>query len=1019
MDQLADRLKNLSPLQRAVLALKETQARLDALESQNNAPIAVVGMGCRFPGGAIDPVSYWRLLCNGVDAIRETPPDRWDVDRFYDPDPAAPGKMCSRCGGYLDRIDEFDNHFFGISDREAARIDPQHRLLLETAWEALEDAGVPPSSLRGSKTGVFVGISSTEYWMLLGTDLSQTDAYVGSGTALCLAPNRLSFVFGLQGPSMAMDTACSSSLVAVHLACQHIRKGECEMALAGGTNILLTPFASINLTKAGFYSRDGRVRAFDQAASGYVRSEGAGMVVLKPLAAALKNRDPIYAVIRGSAVNQNGTSNGLTAPSRGAQEQVIREACSRAKVSPGQIQYVETQGTGTRLGDTVEALALGSVLAEGRVNGSQCAIGAAKTNLGHMESASGIASLMKAALALKHGQLPPNLHFESPNPDIPFDRLPLRVLQKLEPWPDAGQPRLAGVSAFGFGGSNAHVVLEGPPAEVGKCDHSPEERQFGNQPPAGGRYLLPLSARTEKALHDLASRYVELLGHDSPAWRDVCYTAAVRRDHHDCRLAVLAGSAAEARELITSYLDGSPRPGVFSGRKPHGRNLKIAFVYDDMTETSPSYAVTLAASLPGFASILESLDLPESRSAKVAGTLRVPSAKQCSAAADGTRSVPATLQTLAVQLAMAAWWRSVGVTPSVVVGRGVGELAAACAAGILTAEEAFGCVAAFGQNGGSPSPCQGRAAMLPFLSSVDGQTHAGPDLGPAHWQTCLRRSQDWDSVAKVLAERAVDFCLKIGEGSGPAAPLPLEVGEPSVATLGRLYAAGVDVAWGAIAPADGRCVRLPTYPWQRRRLWAPRGPWLGTSAVASESSPSPESSSRPDLTAPYVAPQPGLETTIAEIWEEVLHVDHIGVHDNFFELGGHSLLATQVVSRLASRVQADLPLRDMFQSPTIAELAAKIRSAGADGRLASGPPIVPVPRDGVMLPSFTQEALWFLDQLERGRATYTIYSPVRIRGRLDVAAASRAVDDGPSMRYSAATRPCELAFRRWTVDRSR
>ena len=283
MEPLAERLKNLSPLQRAVVALKETQARLERWSDSAPSRSRSWAWPAVFPAARSIRSRYWQLLCAGVDAIRETPPDRWDVDRFYDPDPAAPGKMCTRWGGYLDEIDEFDNHFFGISDREAARIDPQQRLLLELAWEALEDAGLPPSSLRGTKTGVFVGISASEYGIMLSSDIALTDSHAAAGTSLCLAANRLSFAFGLQGPSMALDTACSSSLVAVHLACQHIRNGECEMALAGGTNLLLSPLGTINLTKAGFCARDGRVRAFDAAASGYVRSEGAGMVVLKPL----------------------------------------------------------------------------------------------------------------------------------------------------------------------------------------------------------------------------------------------------------------------------------------------------------------------------------------------------------------------------------------------------------------------------------------------------------------------------------------------------------------------------------------------------------------------------------------------------------------------------------------------------------------------------------------------------------------------------------------------------------------
>ena len=584
MDQLAERLKNMTPLQRAVFALKETQARLEALERARSEPIAIVGMACRFPGGVGDPASYWRLLCGGVDAIGPIPPDRWNADDFYDPDPAAPGKTCTRCGGFLERIDEFDNHFFGISDREAARIDPQHRILMELGWEALEDAGLPPSKLRGANIGVFMGIASSDYGMMLSGDLAQTDAHSATGTSLCLAANRLSFTFGFQGPSLALDTACSSSLVAVHLACQHIRHGECEAALAGGVSLLLSPISSINLTKAGFCSADGRVRAFDAAASGYVRSEGAGIVVLKPLSAALHGGDRVYAVIRGSAVNQNGASNGLTAPSRAAQEQVLREAYARAKVSPGLVQFVETQGTGTPLGDAIEAAALGSVLREGRPPESRCAIGAVKTNLGHLEAASGMASLMKAALALTHRQLPPNLHFQTPNPDIPFAALPLRVPRRLEPWPDSAETRLAGVSAFGFGGSNSHVVLEEPPAAAGAIL-------------AGGPRLLPLSARTDKALHALAERYGQFLRDNPPAWADVCFTAAAHREHHDCRLALLAGSPGQAADLLESFLSGQSQSNVFAGRKPFGRGRKMAFLFDDQAAVWKPYVPQLAEAL--------------------------------------------------------------------------------------------------------------------------------------------------------------------------------------------------------------------------------------------------------------------------------------------------------------------------------------------------------------------------------------------------------------------------------------
>ena len=419
-----------------------------------------MGVSCRFPGGANNPQAFWQLLAAGTDAIREIPGDRWDVDAFYDPDPRAPGKMNTRWGGFLDRFAEFDNTFFGISAHEAARVDPQQRLMLELAWEALEDAGLVPEQLEGSKTGVFVGISISEYGMMLSTDLTLTDAFVGTGTSLSIAANRISYAFDLCGPSVAVDTACSSALVGVHLACQSLRSGESRCALAGGVNMILTPTPLVNLTKAGFTSGDGKCRSFDADASGYVRSEGGGIVVLKTLSAALAENDPIYAIILGSAVNQDGHSNGLTAPNRPVQEAVLKEAYVRAGVSPGKVQYVETQGTGTLLGDAIEVQALTNVLAVDRPRGKGVSIGSVKTNLGHLEAAAGIAGLIKVALSIKNRTIPPSLHFRKPNPHAPFDRLPIDVPTRAKSWPQGDGPALAGLSAFGFGGTNAHLVLQ-------------------------------------------------------------------------------------------------------------------------------------------------------------------------------------------------------------------------------------------------------------------------------------------------------------------------------------------------------------------------------------------------------------------------------------------------------------------------------------------------------------------------------------------------------------------------------
>ncbi|EGO65796.1 type I polyketide synthase [Acetonema longum] len=420
-------------------------------------PIAIIGIGCRFPG-AQGHKAFWQLLQNGVDAIREAPPGYQRAGRSTGNRNAD--REQNGWGGFLEAIDEFDAPFFGISPREAVSMDPQQRLLLEVAWEALEDAGQVPERLAGQPVGVFVGVSGYEYGTLLNQFTTQ-DIYTATGNALSIVSNRISYLFNFQGPSLSVDTACSSSLVAVHLACQSLRNGESAMALAGGVNLLLSPELTTAFAKAGMLASDGRCKTFAAEANGYVRGEGAGVVVLKPLSRALADGDMIYALIAGSAVNQDGRSNGLTAPNGRAQEQVLLDAYRQAGVSPGQIQYIEAHGTGTSLGDPIEAKALGKVLALDRSPQHPCLIGSAKTNIGHLEAAAGIAGIIKVALAIKHRQIPASLHFTNPNPYIPFADLPLRVQTELGSWPDTSVPALAGVSSFGFGGTNAHIVLKG------------------------------------------------------------------------------------------------------------------------------------------------------------------------------------------------------------------------------------------------------------------------------------------------------------------------------------------------------------------------------------------------------------------------------------------------------------------------------------------------------------------------------------------------------------------------------
>jgi acyl transferase domain-containing protein/acyl-CoA synthetase (AMP-forming)/AMP-acid ligase II/acyl carrier protein len=636
-------------------------------------PVAIIGLSCRFPG-ARDADSFWRLLRDGVDAVREVPRERWDVATFYNANPALPGKMNTRWGGFLDDVDQFDPAFFGISPREAACMDPQQRILQETAWEALEDAGQVPELLVGKKIGVYIGISNNDYGRIHVNDPKLIDPYMGTGNAASIAANRLSYWFGFQGPSLSVDTACSSSLVALHLACRGLWNGETSMAMVGGVNLILSPLITISFTKGGFMSPDGRCKSFDARANGYVRSDGVGVVILKPLSKALADGDPIYAVIRGSAVNNDGRSNGLTAPSRQAQELVMQEACRRARVKPGQIDYVEAHGTGTSLGDLIEATALSNVLAIDRPPDSRCAIGSVKSNIGHPESASGMAGLIKVALAMKHQAIPASLHFQKPNPQIPFDRLPLRVQQTLSPWPEKTGRRLAGVSSFGFGGTNAHVIVE----EAPRFDLPSRTDEV-----AGGAYLLPLSARSPEALRALAHSYREVLetAETAPTLHDLCYSASLRRGHHDNRLAVVVRSREELRQRLDAFVQDDTPTGAAIGRRSADRKPKIAFVFSGQGPQWWAMGRQLLDQEPVFRNTLAQCD-ELLRPHAGWSLLEELQAEETKSRLEGTEIAQPVL--FGLQVALAALWRSWGIEPAAVVGHSMGEVAAAHVAGALS-----------------------------------------------------------------------------------------------------------------------------------------------------------------------------------------------------------------------------------------------------------------------------------------------------------------------------------------------
>ncbi len=479
MSDVSRRISEMSPLKLAVAA-RALMPQLDLLKAE---PIAIIGMGCRFPGGADDPGAYWNLLKNGTDAIVEIPRDRWDIDAYYDPNPDKSGKIYVRHGGFLNHVDMFDVKFFGISRREAESLDPQQRLLLETAWEALEHAHQPTDSLFGKPVGVFVGISTFDYASLRMALQApeRIDAYYVSGTVLSVAAGRLSYLLGVTGPSMSVDTACSSSLVSVHLACQSLRNRECGMAIVGGVGLILAPEPSINFCKARMLAPDGRCKTFDASADGYARGEGCGVIILKRLADAIADNDSVLAVIRGSAVNQDGPSGGLTVPSGPSQEDVIRQALAVAGIEPDLISYIEAHGTGTSLGDPIEVRSLGKVFCKAPRK-MPLLIGSVKTNFGHLEAAAGVAGIIKVVLSLQHRQIPPHLHFKTPNPHIDWDKLELEVPTTLREWNAIENRRIAGVSSFGFSGTNAHIVLEESEfskAESSDVPKSPLERGRG------------------------------------------------------------------------------------------------------------------------------------------------------------------------------------------------------------------------------------------------------------------------------------------------------------------------------------------------------------------------------------------------------------------------------------------------------------------------------------------------------------------------------------------------------------
>ena len=669
-------------LKKASQHIKTLISEIDALK--NSEPVAIVGMACRFPGSVNTPEDYWKLIENRVDAIREIPHNRWDANAYYDVDPETPGKMYTKMGGFLDDIENFDAKFFGISPKELRSLDPQQRLLLETSWQAFENAGVDISALKGSNTGVFIGILNTDYARshLFSMDFSRIDAYSVTGMSFSTASGRISYFYGLEGPNIALDTACSSSLVSVHLACQSLKNHECDMAVAGGVNLILTPEVHIGFCKMKALSPDGRCKSFDASADGLSRGEGCGIIVLKRLSDAKNNGDSILAIIKGSAVNQDGKSNGLAAPNGLAQQRVIKSALNHAGIKPDAVSYLEAHGSGTPLGDPIEMNAIGNIYAKNRNVSNPLFVGSVKANIGHLESAAGIASIIKTVLAINNHKIPPQLHFHKPNPEIAWNDYSVKIPTQLTPWSDT--IKIAGVSAFGFGGTNSHIILEQAPNL-----NTPDKKTSGLETKPQ-LHILPISAKTDTALDMLISRYRQYLestetNSDIPIG-DICLTAGKGRCHFYHRSYVIGSDKQEiCKQLRHDKLSKSSQP----------LNPKIVFMFTGQGSQYPKMGWDLYQTQPVFRETLNQC------SQLLEPYLNTSLIDLLYHSNDSDKRIHEAFYTqpaiFSIEYALGKVWESWGIRPSVVMGHSIGEYAAACIAGIFSLKDGLKLVAERGR----------------------------------------------------------------------------------------------------------------------------------------------------------------------------------------------------------------------------------------------------------------------------------------------------------------------------------
>lgn len=754
-------------LKRAFIALDKMETRLRKTEAAAHELLAIVGMGCRFPGGIDSPEALWKMLIKGHDVIRDIPPGRWPD--CYDPDPEAPGKMYTKRGGFITNPDAFDPEFFGITPREAIRLDPQHRLLLEVAWETLENAGTPPGELKGSKTGVFLGISTFDYAALQfkGQSLKDIDAYFITGSYPSMAAGRLAYTLGLKGPAMAVDTACSSSLLALHLAVRSLRQKECDAALVGGVNLILTPETTINFCKNRMLSQEGRCFTFDERANGYVRGEGCGIVLLKRLSDATQNNDRIVATVMGTAANHDGAGAGITVPNGPAQENVLLSALEDSRLGPDDISYIEAHGTGTSLGDPIEMEALGNVFGNKRKN--PLIVGAVKTNLGHTEAAAGVAGILKTALMMENSIIPPHLNFKHPNEKIDWDAMAVEIPTVPRPWPENTPYRFAGISAFGASGTNVHAVLGAAGDLPDKSTGKSTDKTTAGEIPSGQDTrpcLLLLSARTMPALKAMAENYSDFMEqHPDLDIQALCRAAATGRSHFRHRLALVGRDLPDFKKKLDAWQEDGPPPDLISS--PDSTMQKPVWLFTGQGSQYPGMGKWLYASEPVFKQTIDHCD------ALLRGDLDTPlTTLLFPESGKDAKKISLTQYTqpvlFAFEYALAELFKHWGLYPRAVMGHSVGEYTAACVAGIMSLEDGLRLIARRGKLMGA-LPKEGKMAAVMAPESV--VTRA---MLPCADEVSVAAVNSPANTVISGTDTAVDAVLRALEKDGVSA-VPLEV----------------------------------------------------------------------------------------------------------------------------------------------------------------------------------------------------------------------------------------------------